>query len=108
MSRNSLSKVQIDDKRSLVQEINNIATRKKISPQNITVDHFNKSVDGGTISKVNSTVIFKDLTTKAFSDFLLTVQTKLKASVTDIEVSKNETSKLLYGSMEISIYTKAQ
>ncbi|OIQ17973.1 MAG: hypothetical protein BM556_11150 [Bacteriovorax sp. MedPE-SWde] len=100
-----VSRSPINAKRDLVNKINTISSRKKIDKKNIILDNFSDSSLGGTISKIEATAKFKDLTTVNFSNFLLELQKNLKANINNIEVSKNQKD-LLVGKINFVMFSK--
>ncbi len=101
-----IAKEVIEDKKSLVDLIEQIVESKKMNKTNIIVDNFSIAAEGGSVKKIESSVKFKDLTSADFSNLLLETQVRLKANITDIEITKNEAKSLLMGSFNITLFSK--
>jgi len=105
LERAIVPRTPITDKRSLVNQINSISTRKKINKTNISIDNFSDSSQGGKISKIEATAKFKKLTSVHFSDFILDLQRNLKATIKNIEISKDKDN-LLVGKVNFIMFSK--
>lgn len=95
----------IADKRALVNKINTISSRKKISKENIVIDNFSDSGQGGSINKIEATAKFKKLTSVNFANFILDLQRNLKANIKNIEISKDKEN-LLVGKINFVMFSK--
>ncbi|EQC46044.1 hypothetical protein [Bacteriovorax sp. Seq25_V] len=101
-----IAKEVIEDKKSLVDAIEKIIESKKMNKTNIIVDNFSIAAEGGTVKKIEASIKFKDLTAADFSNIILETQVRLKANITDIEITKNESKSLLLGSFNITLFSK--
>lgn len=106
LTSSTLPRISILEKRELVDNINNILARRNIAANKITVDNFSFANTGSTVQKIEASIKFKDITTVSFSNLLLDIQKKFKASIKDLDVAKNETSRLLYGTMSFTMFSK--
>ena len=97
---------QILNKGDLVKKINSYASSHGIKKAHISLDNFDISNNGGKINKIKANLKFNTLTSVRFSNLSLDVAQKLKATITKLNVTKDQNSGFLKGNMELFILSK--
>ena len=106
LSNSVIPRMSITEKRELVDNINSILSKRNIAKNKISVDNFSFVSTGSSVQKIEASIKFNDVTTISFSNLLLDIQNKFKANIKDLQVTKNETSRLLFGNLSFTMFSK--
>lgn len=97
-----------EDKKEFIDSLNQILEAKKIDTANIIVNNFEIVKESGTLKLIEAQLKFKDLTSIAFTNFLLEIQVKYKSNIEELETTKDITKLLIGGTLKISFYSKVE
>ena len=105
MSRFTTSRA-INEKRDFVDQLKKNFESKSIPFKKFKIDNFEEFSDGGNIKTINVNIAFTKISHKSFSEFLLDVQRKFKATVNNLKVTKDNETRRLSGSAKLTILSK--
>lgn len=102
------SEINFEEKKEFIDILNQTLEAKKIDISNVIVTNFEIVKESGTLKLIETQINFKDLTSIAFTNLLLEIQTKFKSNVEELETTKDITKSLLGGTLKISFFTKVE
>lgn len=100
--------INFEEKKEFNDMLVQLLEARKINSSNIIVNRFEILKESGTLKLIETEIKFKDLTSIAFTNLLLEVQTKFKASIDELETNKDTAKLLLGGSFKMSFFSKVE
>lgn len=96
----------INEKRDFVEQLKSSFETKNIPFKKYKIDNFEEFSDGGNIKTIKVDIAFTKISHKSFTDSLLEIQRRFKATINSLKVDKDSETKRLTGLIKVTILSK--
>lgn len=102
-----VTSTKIYEKTDFVQVISNSLSRYDIEGNQVTIDAFERTNLGGSISRVQTNIMIEKFTNKALVGILNELHRKFRVIITEINLERTKDTKFVSGKFTLEFYTKA-
>ncbi|MFG1482120.1 hypothetical protein ABMA79_03420 [Halobacteriovorax sp. HFRX-2_2] len=96
----------IYEKSDFISKLNNATSRLNIKGNQLNVDGFQKENLGGSINRIETSIMIEKFTNKAFVGLLNELHRKFKIIITEIDLEKTADGKFVSGKFLVEFYAK--